>query len=189
MNGWATIFTGILAGLATLAASWQLATVLWTRVKPRIEVRLLSEPGNVSYRTNQVETLTFEFENVARRTPVFGFKRRMTLNEISVQMFFPKAFMIRQVKRHISQAPELGKSLFEAPPTGRYEKQSYVYVFVPDPFGRKPPVMTSLANRETEQCQVTVEMPSQPGSYKILFDISSREGGLSSQALVIKVIG
>ena len=181
------VFTGILATVASIAAIWQLTMMLWSGIQPRIVVHLIDGTKN-RYSPDEDATLTFEFENVGGRTRVLHLKRKLMLREITIQIFLPKAFSLKEVKRHVSIVPRLGSTLFETSSASRYENEPYLYVFVPDPFERKPPMITSLADEETERCQVTVKEPQKKsGSYKILFDISTREGPLEQQKVFVTV--
>jgi len=180
------ISTGILATVASIAGIWQVLQALWTGIQPRIMVHLIDETKN-QYSPDEDVALTFEFENVGGRSRIPHLKRKLTLREITIQIFLPKAFSIKEVKRHVSVVPLLGRTLFETPITSRYENEPYHYVFVPDPFDRVPPMITSLADKETERCQVTVRTPEKPGRYKVLFDITTREGPLEQQKIFVNV--
>ena len=72
-----------------------------------------------------------------------------------------------------------------APKRGKYAGLDYVYV--PDPFDRKPPIMSSLNYKEVEKCQLEITPHDIPlDGDEIKFDITSREGGIHANSIKIK---
>ena len=174
--------------LAALAAFWQVAILIWDKVIPKVEVRIQNLPHGGHYTAGEEETFIFEMENKPRKSIFCGIKRKLTLHNVSVQMYFPARFTIVQVNRHAVVNPMIGNGLFEAPVTGGSRNQPYNYVFVPDPFNRVPPAISSLAPEETEWCYVTAKLPNVPGTYKLLFDISHQEGDQQHSEMDIQVV-
>ena len=150
MIDWTAVFTGTIAVLAALAAFWQVAILVWDKVIPKVEVRVQNPPHGGHYAAGEEETFISAMENKPRKSIFCGIKRKLTLTNVSVQMFFPAPFTILQVKRHAVVNLLIGNDLFEAPVTGRSHNQPYNYLFVPDPFNRVPPAISSLAPEETE---------------------------------------
>ena len=186
------VATVVLGGMSVVVP---VVLLLWTNSKPTIVARDITP--DKKYKTSQETIFTFQFMNKARRPLRYlgvWKKRNQVLHEVSAQIFFPDEFLIRAITRQKAKTitvtedtpPMPNKYVFEAPASGRYKDKRYSYVFVPDPFDRKPPVMTSLSDAEPEECRIDVRMPACPGTYEIIADISSREGG-ETKTISIKV--
>ena len=95
---WTAVFTGTIAVLAALAAFWQVAILIWDKVIPKVEVRIQNLPHGGHYTASEEETFIFEMENKPRKSIFCGIKRKLTLHNVSVQMYFPARFTIVQVR-------------------------------------------------------------------------------------------
>jgi hypothetical protein len=97
-------------------------------------------------------------------------------------IYFPTNFEIKEAERQKQKTSRI----FTSPLKGELANRQYI--FVPDPFERRPPVMTSLRFGEVEKCQVTVQTPSRVGEYEILFDMVSRQGDLGLTRVSIRIV-
>lgn len=171
-----------LAGLGSGATLIALLITLWSRAKPIIDVYFENGEKEIICQPNESVTLNFLFENKGRRTLIFGIRKKETVQDLSIMVYFPLNFKIEEAERQGQKTSRI----FISPLKGKLAGKQYI--FVPDPLDRRPPVMTSLRFKETEGCKIKIQTPNQAGEYEILFDMGSRQGDLGLSKVVIKVI-
>ena len=166
-----------IAAAAALVSVWHLITHRW--VRPKIAVRLANGSDSAPCGENEEIPLDIEFEYTGRGPK--GVLRKDTLQEVAIAISIPSTYKVKGACRQ----NELTSQIFKAPPKGEYANMQYI--FVPDSFGRKPPVMTSLYYREVERCQLTIT-PRQisPNGDKIKFTITCRQGAVKANSILIK---
>lgn len=172
----------IIAGLGSAAALIALVVVIWERAKPIVDVYFEDGGREITCKSNELTNLKFLFENKGRRTFVFGIKRKAAAESLSIMIYFPLSFGIKEAERQGQKTSRVFTSSLK----GRLANKQYV--FVPDPLDRRPPVMTSLRFGEVEACQIIVKTPTQAGEYEILFDMGSEQGDLGLCSVKVRII-
>ena len=170
----------ILATLATLISTWY--AIARIGIRPEVSVSVNDDLTSITCEKGKSISLNIEFENKGgggtRRFPI----RKDTLHEIAIAIYFPPYYTVTKIERQ--NATQC--NIFHAPQKGKYAGLHYVYV--PDPFDRKPPVMSSLRYKEVEECHLVLERtPSSilPDDTEIKFDVTSREGGIRANSIKI----
>jgi hypothetical protein len=173
---------GVIFGvIGPTVAIW---VVFWGRVKPEIDV-YCNEDGkkHVNYKPNMDFCLNFFFKNIGKK-PFFniGLMKKSAVLQLLIMIYFPSTFQIQEAERQNAKTC----MIFTTPTIpGRFANMKYV--FVPDPFNRKPPVMSSLRFKEVESCRVKVKTPNQEGPCEVRFDMSSKEKALATKKIIIKI--
>ena len=169
----------ILAALAGLISAWY--AIVRIGIRPEFSVSFHDGSTSITCEEGKSISLNIEFENKGgggvRRVPI----RKDTVHEIAIAIYFPPCYTVTRIQRQ--NATQC--NIFHAPERGEYAGLNYVYV--PDPFDRKPPVMSSLRYKEVEECQLEIvphDIPLDGGEIK--FDITSREGGIRANSIKIK---
>jgi hypothetical protein len=162
--------------LGVMASVYMVGLAIWEKTIPVIDVKIEGNFEDTRPKSGKPTTLKFSFENVGK-----GFKKSV-LHDLRIMIFFPKGFIIQEAERQ----GQTSTRSFESTLKGIYKDARCIYV--PDPFERKPPVISSMIYGETEHCQVKVIAPEQAGNYTIIFDMSSREGCIEQKEITIEIV-
>lgn len=160
-----------------------LATMLPYRfvwVKPDIKIALPQNSDVICSASDQVIEIPLKIENIgiSTRKRLFCLRKEKMVHNVSIQIFSHDTDLeILDCWRQDTKS----EHIFRTP-------EGYSYVFVPDPFHRTPPIMTSLAHGEKEYCRLRVKMPRVDGKYKVTFSISSKDGSLACNPIFFYVM-
>lgn len=141
---------------------------LW--VKPNIKISFPQGSDTICSARDQVIEIALEIENIGISTwkKLFCFRKKRMVRDVSIQVFSNDTDF--EIHGSCRQGEE-SRQIFQTP-------DGYDYVFVPDPFHRTPPIMTSLAHGEIEYCRLIVKTPHLDGRYQLTFSVNSKEGSL-----------
>lgn len=149
------------------------------RVKPDLQAYIPQGSDTICCVTDRNVELILEFENrgISTWKTLLSFRKRRVAQDVTIAITFPSTFEIH----HIERQKESDNHWFQAPDGTKY-------IFVPDPFHRTPPRMTSLRHMERETCRLNVTTPSIPGRYTLTFDVTSRQGSLRCNPVTVYVM-
>ena len=171
----------ILVALAVLAA---MLSYRYMWVKPNMKASFLKNSDTICEAKSKNVDLTLYIENVGlstwRRALCLFTRKRMTAHDVVTQIFLHKDFEVFGIE-NLEGKRTKSNQVFRKPGGGPY-------VFIPDSFGRTPPVMISIDHGEKVFCSLKIKTPQADGKYEVTFDITSRQGALSCNPLFIYVM-
>ncbi len=174
------VLDGILVFLA-IAAAVLSYRYMW--VRPNMKASFLENSDTICEAKDKViEHLQLYIENVGiSRWKWLGcFRKKRTVHDVVTQIFLHKDFEVFSVKNLEGESTE-STQVFRKPGGGPY-------VFIPDSFGRTPPVMISIHHGEKVFCSLKIKTPQADGKYPMTLNITSRQGALSCNPLFICVM-
>lgn len=149
--------------------------------KTNVELKITFENKGINLLYKAINRCTFCSENSSAQ-------------DLQIQVHFPLGIDIISSKRqnweriYAEKKEKCFDKIFDCAESNLI-KEPTRYIFVPDPFQRTPPIISSLRHDETEYCTVCVEIPNKSHIHKIYFDMSSRDIGVfkfQTKEIVVK---